>query len=124
MDKLRFIKEQMEILEVPYEYGEWTEEITYPYFTGEIIESPYTTEDGFHGSSLKITGWHRGYMVELERYKNKIEQHFHPITGCTQKMDNSTIAGFYESAFYIPSGDADLKKIEISIELKEWRGDL
>ena len=37
MDKLAFINEQMNILAIPYEYGEWTNnEKPNPYYVGEV----------------------------------------------------------------------------------------
>ena len=50
MDKLKFINEQMDILSVPYELGEWTQKLTYPYYTGEFTEVPTMTEDGYEDS--------------------------------------------------------------------------
>ena len=41
MDKLKFINEQMDILGIPYEFGEWKSTIQYPYFVGEITEEEY-----------------------------------------------------------------------------------
>ena len=57
MDKLNFINNQMAVLSVPYEFGEWTQKIRYPYFTGEITEEPITTEDGAETSTLILTGF-------------------------------------------------------------------
>ena len=69
MDKLKFINEQMDILEIPYEFGdEWTSKVTYPYFTGEFTETPTTTEDGCEETEVILTGFHRGKYIELEEF--------------------------------------------------------
>jgi hypothetical protein len=124
MDKLKFINEQMDILAVPYEFGEWTSEIKYPYSVGEITEEPVTTEDGLEESTLILTCFHRGRLIDLETIKKKIKKHFNPITGLCAKTDSGSIAVFFDGSFYIPTGEADLKKIQINLLIKEWKGDL
>lgn len=124
MDKLKFINEQMDILAVPYEFMEWTSEVKYPYFVGEITEEPPTTEDGAEASTLLLTGFHRGRYIDLEIIRDKIKKHFHPIYGLRTQTDSGAIAVFYEGAFSIPTGEADLKKIQINLRIQEWKGDL
>ena len=123
MDKLKFINEQMDILAVPYEFGEWTSEIKYPYSVGEITEEPVTTEDGLEESTLILTCFHRGKLIDLETIKEKIKKHFNPITGLCAKTDSGSIAVFFDGSFYIPTGEADLKKLQINLKIKEWKGD-
>lgn len=124
MDRLKFVNTQLGLLAVPYEYGEWKSAVRYPYFVGELTEEPITTEDGAEESTLILTGWHRGKFIELEEIKAKIKKHFHPIYGVRGDTDSGTIAVFYDSAFSVPSGEADLKKIQINLKIKEWKGDL
>lgn len=123
MDKLKFINEQMDILAVPYEFGEWTSEIQYPYSVGEITEDPVTTEDGLEESTLILTCFHRGKYIDLETVKEKIKKHFNPITGLCEKTDSGSIAVFFDGSFPIPTGEADLKKLQINLKIKEWKGD-
>ena len=68
MDKLQFINEQMDILAVPYEFGEWTSGVQYPYCVGEITEEPTTTEDGFEQSTLLIKRSKEGLPQLQPRY--------------------------------------------------------
>ena len=124
MDKLNFINEQMTLIAVPYEYGEWASKVTYPYFVGEITEEPTLTEDGAEESTLILTGWHRGKFIDLEKIKAKIKKHFHPIYGLRSDTDSGAITVFFDSAFSVPSGEAELKKIQINLKIKEWKGDL
>lgn len=125
MEKLKFINEQMDIIAVPYEFGEWTSEVKYPYFVGEM-PSPeeITTEDGLETTTLLVTGFHRGKYMDLEEIKNRIKKHFHPIHGLRASTDTGSIAVFYDGSFYIPTGEADLKKIQINLLIKEWKGDV
>ena len=121
---LKFISDQMDILAVPYEFGEWTSDVTYPYFVGEITEDEAMTEDGAETYSVTLTGFHRGKLIDLEEIKEKIKKHFHPIHGLRAKTDSGTIAVFFVGAFFIPSGEAELKKIQINLKIKSWKGDL
>lgn len=122
MDKLKFISDSMDEIAVPYEFGEWTSEVKYPYFVGEISESPPTTEDGYEESTMLLNGWNRGNYIELEKVKNKIKKHFNPITGLCAKTDSGSIAVFFNGAYNVPTNEADLKRIQINLLIKEWKG--
>lgn len=122
MDKLKFINEQLTAIDVPYEFGEWTTAVKYPYFTGEITEEPISTEDGLEQSTLLLNGFHRGKYVDLEEIKAKIKKHFHPIYGLRGQTDSGSIAVFYGGAFFVPTNEADLKRIQINLIIKEWKG--
>lgn len=122
MDKLKFINEQMTALGLGYEFGEWSSEVSYPYYVGEITEEPVTTEDGLEESTLLLSGFHRGKFIDLERDKERIKNHFDPITGLCAKTDSGSIAVFFDGSFYVPTGEADLKKIQINLKIKEWKG--
>lgn len=122
MEKLGYINEQMNILSVPYEFGQWTSKVSYPYFVGEITEEPITTEDGFEQSTLLLTGFHRGTFEDLLTVKEKIKKHFDPIDGLRGSTQSGAIAVFYDGFFFVPTGEADLKKIQINLTIKEWKG--
>lgn len=127
MEKLQFINEQMNILAVPYEFGEWSSNVQYPYCVGEINEEPTTNEDGFEQSTLLLTCFNRGskgVLLGLEEIKAKIKKHFHPIYGIRGKTHDCAFAIFYDGAFYIPTNEAELKKLQINLVIKEWKGDL
>lgn len=124
MNKHGFIGEQMGVIEVPYELGEWTSKVVYPYFTGEIIEDPPNTEDGAEESTLILNGFSRGKYIDLEAAKEKIKKHFHPIHGLRGNTDSGSIAVFFDGAFPVQTGEAGLKRIQINLKIKEWKGDL
>lgn len=121
---LKFINEQMSQIAVNYEFNEWTSEVKYPYFVGEITEDESQTEDGAETATIILTGFHRGQYIELEKAKEKIKNHFDPMTGLRAKTDSGAIAVFFSGAFNIPSGVADLKKIQINLNVKTWKGAL
>jgi hypothetical protein len=122
MEALGFIKEQMNILAVPYEFAEWTSDVKYPYFVGEIVEEPTNTEDRREESTLILTGFTRGKYIELEEIKEKIKKHFDPIYGLRGDIDGGAIAVFFNGSMNFSTGEADLKKIQINLQIIEWKG--
>lgn len=123
MDKLKFINEQMtDVLELPYEFGEWASEIKYPYIVGEITEEEPMTEDGAEQSTMILNCFHRGKYTDLEKIKKDIKQHFHPVCGLRGRTDSGAIAVFYGGGFYVPTNEADLKRLQINLTIKEWKG--
>lgn len=121
MEKLKFVNEQMGVIAVPYEFGQWSSPVQYPYFVGEITEEPTMTESGLQESTMLLTGFHRGNLIDLETIKEKIKKHFHPIYGLRGWTGNGAIVVFFDGCFYIPTGEADLKKIQINLKIKEWK---
>lgn len=122
MEVLAFINSEMEALGIFYEYGEWGADVVYPYFVGEFTEEPTTTEDGAEQLTLMLTGFNRGSFLDLLNVKEKIRKRFDPIYGLRAKLDGGAIAVFYDSSFFIPSGEAELKKIQINLTIKVWKG--
>lgn len=122
MDKLRFIAEQMDVLGIPYELNEWTSDVTYPYFVGEVTEEPTITEDGAEESDILLTGFNRGDYITLEQAKEKIKAHFSPLHGLRAQTGSGSIAVFFDGSFPIPTGEAGLKKIQINLKIREWKG--
>ena len=121
MDKYKFINEQLSILDVPYELNEWTADVIYPYSVGEFHEDPPDNESGHEHTILILTLFHRGKMIVLERIKKKIKKHFRDLRAST---DSGAIVVNYGGAFPIPSGEKDLKKMQINIDIDEWKGEL
>lgn len=122
IETLEFIRAQMETLEIPYEFMAWSSEVKYPYFVGEISEIEPITEDGLEEKKFIITGFTRNSWIELMAIQEKIRKAFPPIGGKAAVLDNgSGIAVFYDTALPIPTGEADLKKIEIYLTIKLWK---
>ena len=113
----------MSVIGVPYEFGQWSSEVKYPYFVGELTEEPTSTEDGREASTMLLTGFARGNYLDMEIIKKQIKSHFSPVYGLRGQTDNgSTIAVYYDNAFYIPTGEADLKKLQINLNIYLWKG--
>ena len=122
---LRYIAEQMNAIGIAYAFGEWGDEIQYPYFVSEL-PSPeeIIAEDGSEETTMLLTGFQRGgSYLDLERVKEAVKTHFDPIYGRRgETTDGGAIAVFYAGAFYVPTGEAGLKKIQINLTIKRWKG--
>ena len=124
MDELKFISEQMDAIGVPYEFGEWSADIQYPYFVGEITEEEPTTEDGLEQSVMLLNGFQRGAYADLLVFLEKIKQHFNSVYGLRAETENGAIAVFYAGSSYIPTGEAQLKRIQLNLKIKKWKGEI
>ena len=122
-EALKAVSQGMASIGLNYELQQWTAEPAYPYFVGEYQEVVSFTEDGLQETSFILTGFTRGKYLDLETAKEKIEKKFHPIDGYRAITDTgSAIAIFYASSLAnIPTGDAELKKIQINLTIKEWK---
>jgi len=118
---LGYIDSFMESLDIPYEFMEWTgDEIPEMYFVGEYqeIDSLTKEEDGFQETTFILTGFTRGKWILLEEAKGKIEK---GITKTAILENNSGVAFSYGHSLVVPTGDAELKRIEINLNIKEWK---
>lgn len=117
---LRFISEKLEKLKIPYAFEEWTaSEVPDPYFVGEYneVESTEREENGYQETTFILTGTGRKWLG-LEQAKEIIENN---ITETAILPNGNGIAVFYSNSFLIPTGDAELKRIQINLTIKEWR---
>ena len=122
---LKIISDAMESLGLNYGFGEYRvdsgEEVTYPYFVGEYEEIEPLNEDGMQETTFLLTGFSRDLWQTLEDAKAKIRKYFNKISGKVVIADDgSAVAIFYSNSFVVPTGDAELKKIQINLTIKEW----
>lgn len=120
---LKVVSDGMAEMGLEYEFGEYTKKrIVYPYFVGEYTETEPTTEDGLQETTFMLTGFSRDTWLTLENAKDKIESYFNKVYGKTVVVDDgSAVAVFYGNALVVPTGDAELKKIQINLTIKEWK---
>lgn len=116
---LKFISDRLESVKINYEYGEWNSEIVYPYFVGEYTDLEPYTEDGLQESDFTLNGFTRGGWIDLESAKETIERLF---SDSTTVLDNgSGINISYSGCLIVPTGDSELKRIQINLKIKEWK---
>lgn len=120
-DALEVIDTALTSAGINYMFDEWKGEAVYPYYVGLYTESEPESEDGMQDTTFILTGFTRGNLSELEATKKTIKRLFHPTEGLIATTPQGAVAIFYERALNnIPTGDAELKKIEIYLSVKEW----
>lgn len=123
---LKIISDAMTSLGIEYSFvrysGNADGKIVYPYFVGEYAETEGFTEDGLQESTFLLTGFSRESWLDLENAKEKIEKYFNQVSGHTVITDSgSAVAFFYAHSLIVPTGDAELKSIQINLSVKEWK---
>ena len=120
---LKLVSDAMESMGIEYAFGVYEgNPIVYPYFVGEYTETESSTEDGLQETTFMLTGFSRDTWLTLEEAKEKIENHFNQVGGKTVITDNgSGVAIFYAHSLIVPTGDAELKSIQINLSIKEWK---
>ena len=120
---LKLVSDAMNSLGLEYDFGTYKKNpVVYPYFVGEYQETESTTEDGLQETTFLMTGFSRDSWLTLETAKEKIENYFNHVSGKTVITDNgSAVAVFYAGSLIVPTGDAELKSIQINLSIKEWK---
>jgi hypothetical protein len=120
---LKMVSDSMKDMGIEYGFGTYAKNpVVYPYFVGEYTEREAMTEDGLQESTFLLTGFHRGTWSELEDTKERIENYFNQVSGKTVITDNgSAVAVFYGNSLIVPTGDAELKSIQVNLNIKEWK---
>lgn len=121
IEGFNFIANELEQAGIKYEFGEWASNpVPEPYFVGEYSEIVPNSEDGEQNTTFMLTGTSRTW-ISLEQAKKIIENLFSKVTGKTAILSNGNgIAVFYENAYTIPTDEAELKRIQINLLIKEW----
>lgn len=118
---LTVINEEMQSLGIQYyNMTNTSPKVTYPYVTGEFLQSLYDFEDGSNGGDLLLELWTRGEMLELIRLNDKIKQHFKDLI---KEKDGEVIHFSYMGATPQRTNDNMLKKLQINLEITWWEGE-
>ena len=95
--------------------------VVYPYWVGEYQENTPVDESGHSTTSFLLTGFHRGSWEDLETQKERIADYFNKVSGKTvMAEDGSAVAIFYANSLVVPTMDAELKRIQINLDVHEW----
>ncbi len=106
---------------IPYSFMQWKGKVEYPYFIGEYSETEPMDEDGLEESTFILTGTTKGSWLGLEQSKQTIKEAFPPISGMTTELDDgSGVAIYYAGSFPVPTGQDDLKRIQINLTVKHY----
>ena len=119
---LGIANEEMNNIDVPYAFARWTSPVGDRYWVGEYSETPADTEDGYEESTLILTGTTKNSWAVLMQDRDKIKDHFPNIYGLRKITDEGAVVIFYENSFPVPTGDANLKRIQVNLRIKAWKG--
>ena len=121
---LGIIKREMNILDVPYGFVRWASEKPVPerYWIGEYTEVPTLTEDGAREYNLILTGTTKELWSLLMQDVAKIEDRFPRTCDFRESTEKGSVVIFYENNFPVPTGEANLKRIQVNLRIKAWKG--
>lgn len=120
-ESMKVIASAMKQLDIPYRFGVWNSVPPDMYFVGEYQETPSMNEDGMQETTFLLTGFTRGEWGELERAKEKIMSHFSKVGGKSViTASGAAVAVFYSNSLIVPTGDGELKRIQVNLIIKEW----
>lgn len=120
---LKVISDGMDAMKLEYDFVRFRKDpIPETYFVGEYTETEPLNEDGMQETTFLLTGFSRAESwLELEDAREQIERYFGKVSGKTViAEDGSVVAVFYADTQIIPTGDAELKSIQINLHVKEW----
>lgn len=120
---LKIISDAMDEMQIEYDFVRYNKHpIPETYFVGEYTETTSMTEDGSQETTFMLTGFSRAKSwLTLENARDRIEKYFNRVYGKTVMMaDGSAACVFYDNALIVPTGDAELKSIQINLSVKEW----
>lgn len=121
-DVLKIINKAMDDLGLNYQFDKWKGAPQYPYFTGEYSETEAASESGMQEATFILNGFSRSTWDALESAKALIEEYFNKIYGFTAiAKSGNAVAVFYSNCNSIPVEDAELKRIQINLTIKEWK---
>lgn len=119
---LGVVHTELHSIDVPYEFMRWTSTDTDIYWVGEYAESPTDKEDGYEEGTLLLTGTTKDLWSKLMEHRAKIKDHFPNIGGLRKSTDKGTVVIFYDNSTPIPTGDANLKRMQVNLRIKMWKG--
>lgn len=118
---IQLIGNGMTALGLNFAFGVWEAGPVELYFTGEYQEAEATSESGLQEADFILTGFTRGEWSDLEAAKAKIENYFSRFGHRTIASSGNAVVLSYANSFVVPTGDAELKRIEIHLNVKEWK---
>ena len=115
---LKFISKTLKPL-VNYHFLYYkTDKVEYPYWVGEYLESEYSAETNYQGTTFILTGVTRGSYLELEKQKEIIKK---ALKDKRAILPSGTgIAVHYDYSMPIRVDDIELQKIQINLTIQEW----
>lgn len=119
-----------EHLGLNYEFGQMSDSPpNYPYWVGDYTETDGITEDGVEVQTIILTGFSRGTHLELESQKEAIKEYFKfgktdlmTVTLPDQTPAKVVVNIWFADSMNIPDDNMDLKRCQIHLTTKIWKG--
>lgn len=119
---LGIIATELNSIGVPYEFMRYTSPVQDRYWVGEYSETPTDAEDGYEEGTLLLTGTTKDSWMELLNDRVKIKDHFPKISGLRVPTEVGAVVFFYDESLPVPTGEADLKRLQVNLKFKAWKG--
>lgn len=98
--------------------------VVYPYFIGEYTDGSTLTEDGQTDAVFFLTGYSRTNYADLIAQARKIENRFDRHCGTIIPLQHGQMVVWYDTTQNnIPTWDEELKKLQITLHVREWSCD-
>ena len=117
---LAYLNRAFSDIGIDYSFMRKNGKVSYPYFVGDYVESPPTTESGEMRVTFNLNGWTKGSWMELEIIKQKLAKKFRHFT---DMVDGYGVLIMYSNSTPIPVEDSELKRIQIVFEVHIWRNE-
>ena len=115
---LKLIAEEMETLQIPYEYEQWTGPVSYPYFVGEILPEIPMNEDGISDYVFFLKGWTKNKFQTAIRLADTFRRRY-PTTGKHFLRNGKGISIYYDTINTLPHDHSEeIKRIEFRFTIK------
>ena len=121
IEALGYINDKLESLDIPYEYGEWTSGLSFPYCVGEYSETSSSGESGQEDGVFMITITDDKNLLKVEEIKEKIKTAFPPVGETAILESGSGIAVMYDTSLPIMTGEQGLYRVQVNLLVAEWR---
>ncbi len=111
--------------EINYRFLRWKRKPKYPYFIGELYREGGSDESGETGYRLLLTGFYRGDDdMQLYEAAERVVEMFPEDTGrLVQCRGGTMLVSTGEILTDLPADmETELTKIQITLEVKRWKG--
>lgn len=119
-DLLTFIADKMAEADIPYEFGEWSGAVAYPYCVGSWSAEEYRYEDGCTSGTLTVDVWSRDSKLAAVRTADRIAAVFEDLQ---EVREDLLFFVRFTGADTIPSGEMGLFRVGVRLSAQMWKGD-
>ena len=118
-ETLKYIKNCMDQLNIPYSFNLWNSEVVFPYWVGEYTEIENMNEDGMSQYTFTLTGMSNESMLSLLGTVQKLKNYFQYVR--SEIIPNGYgVAVSYINSLVIPTGEQGLFRVQVNLNVKEW----